>query len=477
MGASVLTKESMKLNINEFLQKGCNERTYLNSDGFLKYGISIHDPHLVNRGSCTCSTVTDCNYESISNAYEAYKRASNYSDLIRKRSRSLKNLLGMQERGKNMIFYAPSGTDLSYYPGIFIKVLNPGKPILNVITSADEVGGGTDIAAQGIYHGAYNQFDEEVPKGNKISGGTKIKVHGIDLRAQNGTLACPIDDLEVIVTNYVENHAIVVNLTHCSKSGVEDYLEVMDAPWADKVMWNVDMCQFRYDENVIKALLEKNASVMLTGSKFYQSPPFCGALIVPSMMYDKLVDADWSKVKMYKSVFSIYDIPAELRMKVDFNREFNPALHARWQCAIDEMARFKALDKQKVKEKVNLWHEKMTNIIHKTDEFELMPGGERSNKTIISFRVKANGRYLNLDELKKFHYNFTTKDYSAEYGQKHVFIGQPVKYGKNQGFIRLAIGSKNIREFVTKDEYVFENDMMVMHMLQKELNLAYAYVE
>lgn len=464
-------------NIEDFLQKGCNERTYLRPDGFLKYGIAIHSPTLINRGSCTCSTVTDCNYESITNAYNEYSNAREYSDLIRRRSRSIKKLLGMQERGKNMIFYAPSGTDLSYFPGIFIKVLNPGRPILNVITAADEVGGGTSIAAEGIYHGAYNQFDEEVPKGSKVSGGTKIKVHGIDVRKKDGSITCPIDDLGVIVTNYVENHAIVVNLTHCSKSGVEEYLEVMDAPWADKVLWNVDMCQFRYDKDLIRELLDKNASVMLTGSKFYQSPPFCGAMIVPSMMYDRLLDADWSRVKMYKSVFSIYDIPAEFRMKVDFNKEFNPALHARWQCAIDEMKRYENLDKVKVNEKIDLWHNTMVDILNDSEEFELMPGREKSNKTIISFRVKANGRYLNLDELKTFHYKFCTKDYTEEYGQKHVFIGQPVKFGENEGFIRLAIGSKNIREFVTDDEKIFENDLMVMHMLKKELKLAYVYVD
>ncbi len=464
-------------NIEEFLEKGCNERTYRNKDGFLKYGIAIHSPTLINRGSCTSSTVTDCNYESIQNAYQEYKTARNYSDLIRRRSRSLKTLLGMQRRGKDMIFYGPSGTDLSYYPGMFIKVLNPGRPILNVITSADEVGGGTGIAAEGIYHGAYNQFDEEVPKGNKVSGGTKIKVHGLDLRSDTGTLVSPLEDLGTIVTNYVDNHAIVINLTHCSKSGIADYLEVMDAPWADKVLWNVDMCQFRYEENIIKDLLARNATIMLTGSKFFQSPPFCGAMLVPAAMYEKLVDADWSKVRMYKSVFSIYDIPAELRVKVDFNREFNPALHARWQCAIDEMFRFKKLEIAAARGKVDLWHKKIVDIINESEEFELMPGLDRSIKTIISFRVKVNNKFLNLEELKKFHYNFCTKDFTEEYGQKHVFIGQPVKYGKNEGFIRLAIGSKNIREFVTDDETIFENDKMLIHMLKKELNTAFAYVD
>jgi len=173
----------------------------------------------------------------------------------------------------------------------------------------------------------------------------------------------------------------------------------------------------------------------------------------------------------------VHDIPAELRVKVDFNREFNPALHARWQCAIDEMFRFKKLEIAAARGKVDLWHKTIVEIINKSDEFELMPGLDRSNKTIISFRVKVKNKFLNLEELKKFHYDFCTKDYTAEYGQKHVFIGQPVKYGKNQGFIRLAIGSKNIREFVADDEIIFENDKMLIHILKKELNTAFAYVD
>ena len=463
--------------IEKLLQKGCNERTYLNQDKFLKYGIAIHSPDLVNRGSCTCSTVTHCNYDSINKAMAEYENATNYSDLIRKRSRSIKRLLNVPNMEKYMIFYAPSGTDLSYYPGIFIKVLHPGRPILNVITAADEVGGGTGIAAEGIYHGAYNQFDEEVPKGSKISGGTKIKVHGIDIRDREGKLTSPIEDLRAIVTNYVDNHAIVVNLTHCSKSGIEEYLEVMDEPWASQVLWNIDMCQFRFDKQVISDLLSKNAMVMLTGSKFYQSPPFCGAILVPETVYGDLLDADWSKVKMYKSVFSKYDIPAELRMKVDFNMQFNPSLHARWQCGIDEMERYDNLDKAAVAEKIDLWNTKMIGFIEQSTEFELMPGLERTCRTIIPFRVKVRGEYLNLDQLKKFHYKLTTQDYTEEFGQKHIFVGQPVRFNRNEGFIRLAIGSKNIRQYVTEDEHVFEDDIMVMQIIQKQLQVQYAYVD
>lgn len=463
--------------ILSILQSGCNERIFLRSDGFLKYGIPLIGYDHINRGSCTCSPADNESVESIEKALFEIKNAPNPRVLVDQRTEKLRALLNVEGLTNDyQIFYAPSGTDLSYYPGLFIKVLFPGRPILNIIACGDEVGGGTSISAEGIYHGDFNQFDEEVPRGSKVSGGTKIKVHEIDIRGQFGDVQNNNADIELLLDGFGDENAIVVNLAYCTKSGLETSLAILDSHIADRVIWNVDMCQFRHDKKVIQHLLAKDAMVMLTGSKFFQSPPFSGMMLVPNKLMEKLNAANWSTVKMYKSIFSKYDLPSHLHDRVDFNPQFNQGLHCRLQCALDEMERYEHIDQDKANEKMSLWFDTMCKYIENSNNFELMPGIDMNNKTIIPFRVFLNGHYLNFDELKKWHFHTVIQSYKQEYGVENIFFGQPVKFDQNKGYVRLAIGSKNVRKFVQEDVKLFEEDIMIMNILESQLHAVYAEI-
>ncbi len=459
--------------ILDVLQSGCNERTIPNKDGFLKYGIALHSPDLVNRGSCTSNTATLDNIESISKAITNHENCISEKHLIQQRTSKIKSLLAVNGSVDFEVFYAPSGTDLSYYPILFAKVMYPEKPILNIVTCSDEVGGGTSISAEGRHHGAMNQFGAPIEKGGKVLNMSKIKVHTIEVRGQEGQILSSMNDLDALVESYGDDNVIIINLAYCSKSGVEDNLSVLDRPWANKVLWNVDLCQFRHDKEVINRLLRKKAAIMITGSKFYQSPPFCGAMLVPRTMFAKLEHADWSVVDGYRDVFSKFDMPNKLHDKVDWNPTFNLSTHARWACAIDEMQRFDNLNQYQAKKVIINWHRKMVDYIKNSEHLELMPGQENTNKTIIPFKVKVNGKCLGIDELKKFHYDFVTQDYSEVLGNKHVFIGQPVKYGNDQAFLRLAVGSKNIRQFIDENDNSFIKDVRILNILQEQLKSAF----
>ena len=70
-----------------------------------------------------------------------------------------------------------------------------------------------------------------------------------------------------------------------------------------------------------------------------------------------------------------------------------------------------------------------------------------TNKSIISFRVKFDdGRYLNHEELQNLYQSLLLTP-SLKLDNKKLQMGQPVRYGE-KSFIRLAIGSVNIRSFI-----------------------------
>jgi hypothetical protein len=100
----------------------------------------------------------------------------------------------------------------------------------------------------------------------------------------------------------------------------------------------------------------------------------------------------------------------------------------------------------------------------------MMPHQEKTNKTIISFRVKYQGKYLNETELKKLHNYMVSSEFSYLQKKIKIFLGQPVTYDDNKSFLRLAIGSKNIREFIKNDEKEFELDKSIIDALVENIN-------
>ena len=123
---------------------------------------------------------------------------------------------------------------------------------------------------------------------------------------------------------------------------------------------------------------------------------------------------------------------------------------------------------------MDAWRKAVFHFLEEREEYELMPFQDNTNKTIISFRVKYKGSYLNEQALRKLHYITSTKEYThLDKNQSMVFIGQPVTYFDDKSFLRLAIGSKNIREFVANDEKSFELDKKIIDILTTNLKTHY----
>ena len=99
-----------------------------------------------------------------------------------------------------------------------------------------------------------------------------------------------------------------------------------------------------------------------------------------------------------------------------------------------------------------------------------MPDQSVTNKTIISFRVKKDGQYLNHQELKELFKSVVCDGRLASYNDQKIFIGQPVAYGQ-KSFLRLAIGSMCIREFIDNDENEFKQDASILNIIQSKTEL------
>jgi len=455
--------------LSQYMATGCDERIYLDKNGLTRYGINpLEYTERVNRGSCTCGSLNDDNVLSMNALLEVnLEQTANYEQLLAEQTAELKAVLNHLGEDKFDIFYAPSGTDLVYLPIVFANILYPNRPILNLLSCPEELGSGTLLATRGEYHADFNQFEEPMPKGQKIDPHFDIKVLYLDARGMDGKIINHEAYIEEQIARHA-NHVIIGSLVYGSKSGIQDNLDMIDRIGQNDIIWNVDLCQFRHDKSTIHRILDKNGCVMITGSKFYQAPPFCGAMLVNKERMAELAKGNYQILERFKAIFSGYDFPASLQAKTKLPLRKNIGLRLRWACFLNEHKKFIALSDDSINTTIDRWNAVIKEELATAEEFELMPDQARTNRSIISFRIKKDGRFLNHASLKKLYKQLVGDHYRDRYPFDRIFTGQPVAYG-DKSFLRLAIGSMNIRKFYANDEKEFKDDRLLIQIIKEKI--------
>ena len=447
-----LEEENNLMELAEILSSGCDERVLIDPKTNLnKYYLNptIYEGYFF-RGSCTCATLNEETEPMVRDFIERCK-TTDVDTIIAEQTRRVKKLLVPEKSEQFDVYFGPSGSDLMYYPLLFMHVMHPGEEIISIVTCPEELGSGSLIAAQGRFFNSKNQFGEAVQRESLLHDSIKVKTITIPARDAHGNILDRREQIgEIIRAN--PGKPIIGNLVFGSKSGIKDDLNVID-DFPTGVLWAVDLCQLRNTPSLIKSLLEKGCMVLITGSKFYQSPPFCGAMLVPKKLSEEMVAADARNIKPFEKVFSKYDLPTwmtDLRENLtDFN---NLGFRARWECSIYEMEKYDSLPRKVTNRVISAWNRFVTSWIEESEFLELIPDQHKTNQTIISFRVKVNGKFLSLEELKELFKRVVTSDFNGLGIYNKAFMGQPVTYGE-RAFIRLALGSFDIRTILASGGY------------------------
>ena len=455
-----------KKEISQILTEGCDERVHIIPEtGLNKYHLNpVNYETLLQRGSCTANLLTRRSH-GVAKAFLGKYDELNYELLLETQSARLKSLVGSEFNDPFDIYFAPSGSDLVYYPLMFQLMLNPGKKLINVVSCPEELGSGSKYASETRFYANYNQFGENIVKGEFVDPARTSEVHYLDARDEDGNILDRTAAIQEIIANNPDA-SVVGSLVFGSKSGIKDDLNVID-PDSD-TMWVVDLCQFRVDPKLIHDLLEKGVMVMLTGSKFFQAPPFCAAMLVPRKWSEKLSDVDASVIAPYGKLFSAYDVPFFMQnMREHLPTRENKALRLRWEIALDEMEAYRYWSTKETDDIIVRWATGVMSRLETSDYFKLMPDQLKTNMSIISFQVWVDGKALDNAQLKELFKAITTSTHEGfEGGFDRVFFGQPVQYG-SKSFIRLAIGAYTVRAFLEKDAVNLHNDYRVIEIIEE----------
>jgi hypothetical protein len=465
----------ISMTFDEAITSGGDERIELKANGLNKYYLNplVSNGHL-NRGSCTCSPISDDVKPRVKGVFNRItSKEATVEDIRIKQRFRMKALLQDSYTQDFNIFFAPSGSDLCYFPLLFSKITDPSRPIMSLITCPEELGTGTLLANGGKYFSEKTQVLESVEKGSALNNNLEVSQILFAARDIDGNILDHKAEIYNAIEQYKDSHHIIVNLVIGSKSGIEDNISIIkDGP--QNVTYVVDLCQMRATPKLFNELLELNCLLMITGSKFYQSPPFCGALLIPEKVSSSIKKAEITPemVAGFDTVFSKYDIPPVYKnIRAQFHEIENIGLTLRWEAALCESELIVAYGERDVTYAISAWNKKITEALSTSDKFILMFDQDKTNRSIVSFMVQKDDKILNSNQLKMIYDELllNSKKYQSKY--ESISIGQPVNY-ENHSFLRFALGSRNIRNLI-ESGYDYSSDELIVTVLEKiieELN-------
>ncbi len=242
-----------------------------------------------------------------------------------------------------------SGTDCELF-ALALSSLAGDRPILNVLTAPEETGSGVPLACVGRHFAADTARGGTVPKGELLAGmpGDIVRAD-LAVRCPDGTLIPPAEvdaACERLVGKAVANgRRVLLHYLDVSKTGLMapsfECVARLGRRHRGSIDVVVDACQSRLTAARVRSFVEIGWTVMVTGSKFFTGPPFCGALLLPAAIMRRL------ERRVLPAGLTDYtgraDWPERTRAVRAMPRSVNVGMLLRWQAAVAEMQAFAAV--------------------------------------------------------------------------------------------------------------------------------------
>ena len=417
----------------ELLTNGGDARIVCGTRNRNRYGCSsLPEPGVLAYGSSTASTISPTGFANanalrnrLQHAVRDEEPAVTYQrelDLVR---RELATLCGLEKLPGLEIIFGASGTDLHLFASQ-LMVDTRALPPLIVRVEAEETGRGVPAALAGRH------FNDSAPLGDAVipnvplDCGRPLEILEVNCRAQDGAPrpTSAVDaEVEAGVLQAVKmGRRVLLTLVDVSKTGLlspspacADALRRRFPDWIDVL---VDACQFRLAPATLKAYLEHDFLVAITGSKFVTGPTFCGALFVPEGPAKRLRKQPLPRA--LKSYSARADWPQNWAARDTLKKVANFGLLLRWEAALTELRAFRQLPDAAIADFLETFAQAITEHLASSPSFELLPAPVLDRApvaatknwdqlpTIFSFllvRRTASGQplWLTQNETKKVH--------------------------------------------------------------------------
>jgi len=249
---------------------------------------------------------------------------------------------------------AASGTETELVALSLALTLADG-PLVNIVVAPAETGSGVPDAARGLHFLGRASLGDAVGKGERLAGweAAQVASETIEIRQADGALRSAADvdqEAAVRVERAVAGGAFallhVLDASKTGRAGVSrDAAARILARYPGRVLVAVDACQLRCGAVQVKRDLADGFAVMVTGSKFAGGPAFCGALLLPEGLVDRLARIGDPGVGALAPYSASLDWPPRLRRRAApcLAQGANLGLGLRWAAALAEIEAYEAI--------------------------------------------------------------------------------------------------------------------------------------
>jgi len=323
--------------------------------GASRYGCRpLPAPTLAAFGSSTASTISGPAYAAAEGLQERFALAPaelrpTLARLEMARLRAeLIHLCGLGDLPGLDVVFAPSGTDLHLIAADLFGDRLFGRAVA-ILPDPAETGSGVPQALSGRHFAASAPSGVKVACGEPVKGLAPLETITVALRGANGearpALAIDAEIENLAKAMIAKGRRVLLVLVDGSKTGLiapspACALRLKQAA-PESVDVLVDACQFRIAQGTLRAYLEHEFLVAVTGSKFLTGPTFSGALFVPPAVSARL--AARGLCEGLADYCALGEWPAEWAGAAGLGRAFNLGVMLRWEAALEELRAFRRL--------------------------------------------------------------------------------------------------------------------------------------
>ena len=350
---------------------------------------------------------------------------------------------------------AASGTDAALVVTGLLAAERPGEMLTSIVMSPSETGSGVPDAVQGRHFAAHAAAGCKGGKGQPIEGLAQFPpLATVALRDAAGRPRAPAEiaaDCQSAVQAGAARGHVVLHAIDGSKTGLTAPDRAACRRLADRFGGRldivVDACQARVEPALVRWYLQQGFPVLVTGSKFFAAPGFCGAVLFPR---DRL-----------RRIARHGRLPAGLapyaRLEGGFGSRRCPGLVLRWQAALHEMHGFAQLPAGEIGRRLDGVGQAVTLELQRDRRLALVEAprpqglGWSDRRSVFTFRVRSAEGWMAPAALRRL-YEAMGTDISAGmpsgWGSRSAQlcqIGQPVELGTpSLGGLRIAVSAAQI---------------------------------
>jgi hypothetical protein len=256
---------------------------------------------------------------------------------------------------------------------------------------------------------------------------------GLPRPAEDVARACQVAIERAAARGHVVLHAIDGSKTGLAAPGLLA-LDLLAERFGDRLDIVIDACQLRIEPALVRRYLERGWPVLVTGSKFFGAPGFCGAVLVPRARLRRI--AGGGRLPDGLGAYASLSGGSVSRRC--------PGLLLRWAAALSHMAAFGALGVAEVRAAIDEGGAQIRSAMMREGWLRLVPAprpaglGWSDRPSVLTFTVAGREGWLSAEALRPLYRGL------ARSGEERCLVGQPVVLAPGVGGLRVAMSAAQI---------------------------------